>query len=91
MEKQQELQEIHRYLWEEVEGYDLTWEPDCNKLAEKLYEDGWRKQQEAQWIPIDDFHDEMYACSNCQLHVHKDLLEHFRFCSKCGAKIVEGR
>lgn len=46
---------------------------------------------EAEWIPQNDLHNEMYACSNCQLHIHKDLLEHFHFCSKCGAKMVGRR
>ena len=37
------VEEIFWYLWNEVEGYDLTWEADCQKLAEKLHRDGWHR------------------------------------------------
>lgn len=84
-------EEILRYIWEKVDGYDLARDSHCEALAEQLLRDGWCIQVEAEWIPLNDFHNEMYACSNCQLHIHKDLLEHFHFCSKCGAKIVGRR
>lgn len=30
-----EKQKIYKYLWEEVDGYDLSWEGDCEKLASR--------------------------------------------------------
>jgi hypothetical protein len=95
MEKEQELQEIRRYLWEEVEGYDLTWEPDCDKLAEKLYEDGWRKQQkgvwlERRWTTEDDwgyFHHISIECSVCKTEIYTG--EPTKYCPHCGAEMQE--
>lgn len=88
MEKEQELQEIRRYLWEEVDGYDLTWEPDCDKLAEKLYEDGWRKVTQAEWIsaPCSE-KDGNATCSACG---HWDWSD-CNYCSCCGAEMVGRR
>ena len=45
MNKNKEIQEIYNYLWTEVDGYDLSWESDCAKLAERLYKDGWRRKE----------------------------------------------
>ena len=81
-------EEIFKYLWEQVDAYDLSWEPDCEKLAEQLYRDGWCRQVEAEWVPMDSFHLDTYACSKCGLCVHEDLLKQLNFCIKCGAKMT---
>lgn len=95
MEKEQELQEIRRYLWEEVDGYDLTWESDCDKLAEKLYEDGWRKQQkgvwlERRWTTEDDWgciNHRSIECSACKTEIYNG--EPTEYCPHCGAEMQE--
>lgn len=95
MEKEQELQEIRRYLWEEVDGYDLTWESDCDKLAEKLYKDGWRKQQkgvwlERRWTTEDDWgciNHRSIECSVCKIEIYTG--EPTEYCPNCGAEMKE--
>ena len=88
MTREEKIKEIRRYLWEEVEGYDLTWESDCDKLAEKLYEDGWRKQIEAEWtgiLPRDLAHAEgipSYATPEQRAAYH-DMFLHITHCSNC--------
>ena len=88
MTREEKIKEIQHYLWNEVEGYDLTWEADCDKLAEKLYEDGWRKSIKAEWIPIDRYLEKLkcyaiigYTCSNCKTKVQ----EYTNYCAHCGA------
>ena len=79
-------EEIFNYLWDEVEGYDLTWTSDCEKLAEKMYNDGWHKQTEAEWTLN---RDGSGTCSNChftQRGVY-DQDSYQRYCGCCGAKM----
>ena len=93
MTREEEIKEIYRYIWEEVEGYDLTWESDCDKLAERLYEDGWRRQIEAEWIPmteriprVDKSISLYYKCSNCG---NNEYSNNIKYCPECGAKMKE--
>ena len=65
-------------------NYDMT-EEFAKGLAEFLYDEGYRKQVEGNWIPAGDFHNDFYKCSNCDNHVHRDLIHHIKFCMDCGA------
>ena len=86
-----EKQKIYKYLWEEVDGYDLSQDGDCEKLAEKLSEDGWHQDIIGKW--------EIYkigdgglvrTCSNCLItqtvNVYNGKVM-FRYCPYCGAKM----
>lgn len=89
------VEEICRYLWDEVDGYDLTWESDCNKLAEKLHEDGWHRDAEGRWeiAKIGDG-GTTRTCSNCfisqTVNVYNDKVM-FKYCPYCGARMVGRR
>ena len=85
-------EEILKYIWEEVDGYDLTWDSHCEALAEQLLQDGWCKQKEAQWIPIIKTNPKYgvpvtagFTCSNCQTKQEVNT----NYCSFCGAKMIE--
>ena len=70
---------------------------NCNECrAMAIYEAGWRKQIEAEWIPTDwipveqfvpDWRVNMihyYACSNCKT---LDYTNDKKYCPNCGAKM----
>lgn len=84
-------EEILKYIWEEVDGYDLTWNSHCEALAEQLLRDGWCRQKEAEWIPTLTTDPRYgipaiigFTCSNCQTKQEV----YTNYCSFCGAKMV---
>lgn len=89
IETNQELEEIKQYLWQEVDSYDLSWESDCDKLAEKLYKDGWHRQRVGTIIHTikDGKCNRVFSCcgrdfTNLTTWMIPD------YCPACGAKIV---
>jgi hypothetical protein len=91
MTREEKIKEIQRYLWDEVEGYDLTWEADCGKLAEKLYEDGWHRREKGDWSTkkIGDG-GTTRTCSNCLITQTVNIYNGkvmFRYCPYCGAEM----
>ena len=60
---------------------------ECNlgSLAESLYNAGYRKQSEGEWILVQE-RDCYYTCSNCKggFKGYK-----FNYCPNCGAKMKE--
>lgn len=90
--EQEELQEIRRYLWEDIpEGYDLAIKEECDSFAEELYNDGWRRQVEAEWVPVEKLVPEWganiihhYECSNCKI---LEYTNDGKYCENCGAKM----
>lgn len=93
-------EEILKYIWEEVDGYDLTWDSHCEALAEKLLKDGWHRQVEAEWIVIEkeDYWipditvkstRPVYKCSACEKEFGLIALK-YNYCPNCGAKMDGG-
>ena len=87
MENKERIEEVATFIHEHSM---ITWLSSID-LAEDLYDAGYRKQIEAEWI--DAGFDECYKCSNCGYIYHdKERLEqnpqHFLYCGHCGAKIV---
>lgn len=85
-------EEILKYIWEKVDGYDLTRDSHCEALAEQLLRDGWCKQKEAHWIPTIKTSPKYgvpvivgFTCSNCQIKQEVNT----NYCSFCGARMVE--
>ena len=79
------VEEIYNYLWDEVEGYDLTLENDCQQLAEKLYKDGWRRVPKGEWT-TDKYGMERSICSICGAVFEGDG---GNYCRKCGARMIK--
>ena len=67
------------------------------KSAEKLYNAGYRKQSDGEWLASDvlrgDEDWKRYACSLCK-HMtdayYKDVRDLSKFCPNCGAKMKGG-
>ena len=89
MEKQiEELHELSESIY--MSGCALDWE-ERNDIAEQLYNAGYRKQSEGEWIikwksTIPQYEPSEYQCSNCEL---TRSVKH-KFCPNCGAKMKGG-
>ena len=84
-EEIKELESALRNVMNPFRDYDLETE------AEIMIGDGWRKQIEAEWIPVDKYFEKLksyavigYTCSNCKTKVE----EYTNYCSYCGAKMT---
>lgn len=58
-------------------------------------EEGWHKQVEAEWIPVEKFVPDWganithhYECSNCKI---LEYTNDRKYCSNCGAKMIGRR
>lgn len=81
-EEIKELESALRTVMDPLRDYDLELE------AEIMTDDGWHKQIEAEWIPIDRYLETLkcyavigYTCSNCKTKVQ----EYTNYCAHCGA------
>jgi hypothetical protein len=73
---------------------------ECNlgRLAEHLYNAGYRKQSEGEWVDEPNFAQKglkgkYYVCSNCNVCVPaiEELpLYQWEYCPRCGAKMKGG-
>ena len=65
--------------------------PSCDEcIAQTLYNAGYRKQREGEWIARKDkglFGEEYYECSNC--HSRNPTIK-YNYCKNCGAKMKGG-
>lgn len=82
--KEQHVEAFNNTL---LSNYDMP-EEFTKDLAEFLYDEGYRKLIEGEWIPAGDFHNDFYKCSNCDNDVHRDLIHHIKFCMDCGAHMT---
>ena len=67
---------------------------DCERIAERLYNAGYRKQSEGEWETIPDYSRELityrHICSECKTF-YKDIRPHgHKFCHECGAEMKGG-
>lgn len=94
-EKEKQIEEMAKDVtssidWCRLEDDFIT--VDCFRTAEALYEMGYRKQVEGEWIrrveynSIEDCDDEYYQCSVCGLCMPCES----NFCMDCGAKMKGG-
>ena len=65
--------------------YHLLDEDDCNYLAENLYEQGYRKQSEGEWIIKGLANPKCSACNSYNRCGDKS-----NFCPNCGARMKDG-
>ena len=84
------VEEIYNYLWDEGDGADLTWGTDVERLAEKMYNDGWRRVPKGEWIEriekpdwLEDDVEVYYECSCCGIYNFGQS----HYCPCCGAKM----
>lgn len=86
-------EEILKYIWEEVDGYDLTWDSHCEKLAEQLLRDGWSRHVEAEWVwktKIEPQAQNRLYCSACDNECLSkgNYYVKSNWCPHCGAKMI---
>ena len=59
------------------------------KVAQLLFERGYRKQSEGEWI-VSGMFDDFFKCSSCgDIHPWQTAIE-YKFCPNCGAKMKGG-
>ena len=80
MSKEKQIEEIRKDVFAAFGGY-AKWEEDWQSLAEAIYNAGYRKQSEGEWIGIWD-----YECSVC--NEYNDIKT--KYCPNCGAKMKGG-
>ena len=90
MSKEKQIEEMARTIW----GYSSASEQETEEVAEILYNDGYRKQSEGEWIDQyqGKYVNQLYKCSACgDTAFHDDkrwFLTHY--CPNCGAKMKGG-
>ena len=67
--------------------------PSCDEcIAETLYNAGYRKQSEGEWLSVDG--DVIFKCSICEGEISTswdyDPDEMWSYCPRCGAKMKGG-
>ncbi|MEE1046061.1 MAG: hypothetical protein U0M60_01415 [Clostridia bacterium] len=92
MSKEKQIEEMAEIMSHSCEGECFTNKDgltDCAVCeACLLYEAGYRKQSEGEWILTQEkrlFGDKYYTCSNCQ-SINPTMIK-FNYCFNCGAKM----
>lgn len=83
-----QIEEMANDLYENRPYSDL-WEEDAQDIAKVLYNAGYRKQSEGEWIWTENGnadYEKYWVCSNCKEH---DFVKS-EFCPYCGAKMKGG-
>lgn len=93
MSKEKQIENLASFLFHETKSYNTSWSEDCDKLAEDLYNAGYRKQSESEgeWETIPDslsgFISYRHICSECKTF-YKDISPRgHNYCHNCGAKM----
>lgn len=98
MSEKKQIEEIRKDIFAAFGGY-AKWEEDWQSLAEAVYNAGYRKQSEGEWVPCDvlpadeDGEWTSYACSMCKHTTdsyYRDVHDLSRYCPNCGAKMKGG-
>lgn len=84
--EKQAIEEIAEDLYHKTTAYNTCWEEDCAELAEILYNEGYRRQIEGEWIWKSNGYMNALHCSLC----NKTAELHHNFCPNCGAKMKGG-
>lgn len=71
-----------------MDGFVCNRDCEYKDRAEKLYNAGYRKQKEGEWIPTEVLFVELPVCSVCGYECE---YEYFNFCPNCGAHMRGGK
>ena len=99
MNKEKQIEEMSTLIYENRPIKDI-WNEEADCIAKTLYNAGYRKQSEGEWIltgtfkstfplPVADLHK---ACSVCKWIPPKYSADYkeYNFCPNCGAKMKGG-
>lgn len=96
------MNEQEQELYKQIKYNTGAYDDDARSCAEIIYEMGYRKQIEAEWIKIDaPLAETKYVCSSCNFNVVSWYGEHdeyirersvfmMRYCPNCGARMKGG-
>ena len=88
MSKEKQIEEMAKVIQKSFDdSYYGGYDPDAEITAEDLYNAGYRKQKEGEWIRYP--HNSGIYCSLCK-HKRRYRDIHDAFCPKCGAKMKGG-
>lgn len=96
MSREKQIEEMEKVIEEAfLDDYNLGCDPCTNTVAEKLYNAGYRKQSEGEWIGKTDYAGYGYYCSNCNDAVFTGenaewIAKSHYYCPICGAKMKGG-
>ena len=71
MSKEKQIEEIANVIYDDPNSYDTYWRSHCERLAETIYNAGYRKQSAGEWIFKEYGEDtytnltRIYECSLC--------------------------
>ena len=93
MSKEKQIEEMAKDLQKSEHWYfndhSVDFELDRFKTAENLYNAGYRKQSEGEWVVCGMF-DDFFKCSSCgDKHPWQTAIE-YKYCPNCGAKMKGG-
>ena len=93
MNRDKQIEEIRNDIFAAFGGY-AKWEEDWQSLAEAVYNAGYRKQSEGEWIRQDKGKGRVApeaVCSNCGRDVEYQVIDgkwaFENYCPHCGAKM----
>ena len=98
MSKEKQIEEIANVIYDDPNAYDTYWRSHCERLAETIYNAGYRKQSVGEWAETDyktfehgfvERRGKAWKCTNC-LHASKRFDNHMKFCPNCGARMKGG-
>lgn len=88
MSREKQIEEIANAIYDDPNAYDTYWRSHCERLAETLYNAGYRKQSEGAWIKDEESKFEhRYHCSVCNFYL---IGKPTKYCEDCGAKMKGG-
>ena len=94
MNKKREVEEMASSLGNgcDTPCYKCRYNENCSELkyAQKLYENGYRKQEYGRWLFVCEHSNRLdYECENCRNHIQTinelDYILAYKRCPNCGA------
>ena len=89
-QKNNKIEEMTHDIYDAPMFAPTLWQT-CKKIAEFLYNAGYRKQSESEWI--EDVIAFCNVCSSCRAKVDRSAIKcnsgKLNYCPNCGAKMVE--
>ena len=87
---EKQIEEMAEYIFGNAITHDTQFKEDCRSIARDLYNAGYRKQSEGEWIKriwiIFDSEKVGFCCSKCNTTWDTPT----KFCPNCGAKMKGG-
>ena len=76
---------VHRKQYSNFGGYETDIDIPTQNIAKALYDVGYRKQSEGEWIYV-----HTYMRGRCSICNHQMQYDNQPYCANCGAKMKGG-